>query len=563
MKLILKRIICFTAGIGIIAALFLFVIANDDLEERMPIGVLFSVESGFYDEPFDLELYCDSGEIHYTLDSSDPDENSPLYTAPIHIEDASVNENVYSNITDVCLDLNKDILAEYHKKALYGTKVPSGTIDKATVVRAVCIDPSGTKSGTTCGVYFVGYDQKKAYEGINIITINTDPVNLFGYEEGIYVLGKTFYDALENGIHNNGKGSYLFWEANYKNKGKDWERPANISFFDKDRNLVLSGDFGIRIQGRGSRGYIPRSLNIYARKSYGSPSVSGEVLFGLDYPLTKLNLYAGGNDINTMMKDPLVNCLTSDLKFGTRPYEPYALFLDGEYWGLYWLTPRYKKDYFAGEYGLDEKDVIETKPHNIEIGNQDDFQLYKDVFDTIAAGDMSNEEQFAQACEMIDIESCIDYYATEIYIANTDWPTNNFSLWRTRKVSNKPFADGKWRWLMYDVNISMNVKSAHVNMIDRAIGKDAMFCSLMINPGFKSAIEDKLVDLAQGCFAPDRVDAYIQEYESTMADAMEMKYDRFNGGTRTKQDFLDKCELIRAFFHDRYEYIMRTYGALE
>ena len=63
--------------------------------------VRFSVASGFYDEPFWLEMEADGGEIYYTLDSSEPNEHSIPYTGPIEIRDASPNENVYSTITDV------------------------------------------------------------------------------------------------------------------------------------------------------------------------------------------------------------------------------------------------------------------------------------------------------------------------------------------------------------------------------------------------------------------------------------------------------------------------------
>ena len=62
----------------------------------------FSRESGFYEEPFALELSAPLGmKIYYTLDGSAPDENAHLYTEPIQIVDATDSPNVHSLRTDM------------------------------------------------------------------------------------------------------------------------------------------------------------------------------------------------------------------------------------------------------------------------------------------------------------------------------------------------------------------------------------------------------------------------------------------------------------------------------
>lgn len=547
-------------GLGLVAVIAAFAASREDRGAPSINPVRLSRASGFYDEAFDLELYCDAGEIHYTLDSTDPDENSPLYTGPIRIDDASANDNVYSALKEVSLDLNEDILERYGRSAKYGTRVPGSPVDKATVVRAICIDALGKQSRVETGVFFVGFGEKKGYSGVNVVTITTDPSNLFDYERGIYVMGKTFDRSAAEGFGEAAKDNYWFWPANYTQKGDQWERRATITFFDRERNQTVSGDFGIRIQGRGSRGKVPRSLNIYARERYGTPSVSGQALFGVDYSLNRLNLSSGANGMDTLMTDYLVNELASGMAFETRPYEPYALFLDGEYWGMYWLTPRYKKDYFEGVYHLSGDDMVAIKYEDIDLGDEEDYRGYQDMVDFIAGGDMSDPAQYARACELIDIQSCIDYYAVEIYIANQDWPNNNFALWRTRTVSDRPGADGKWRWMLYDVNLSMKSSLVRQDLVQRAACRDTLFCSLLDNPDFEAAMESRLAELAVGCFAPERVDAFIDGYEAMMADAMENEYNRFYDGERTRQDFLEACEDIRTFFHDRQEYITEAYG---
>ena len=356
-------------GVALVVGLLAYGLSLERRSDQPVTPVRLSMESGFYDSPFYLEMSCDRGEIRYTLDSTEPDENSLLYTQPILIEDASGNPNVYSMIEDVCIELRSDILALSGREPKYGFKTPVEPVDKATVIRAVCIDAFGNRSDIINAVYFVGFDQKEAYDGMNILSITTNPSNLFDFDKGIYVLGKTFADSVDEAggvppaLPNLGN-----WAGNYKNKGKEWEREAYICFFDADRNLKLSGYYGIRIQGGASRYMLPKSLNIYARKRYGAETIPAQPLFGEDWQLHSVNLNAGGQGVDTKIHDPLVNTLAAECDFLTREYEPYELFLDGEFWGVYWLTPRFKKDYFESKYGIRDGDVIETKVDHIEVG---------------------------------------------------------------------------------------------------------------------------------------------------------------------------------------------------
>ena len=97
-------------GVALLAGLLAYGISLGGHDGQPMTPVRLSAQSGFYDSPFYLEMACDRGEIRYTLDSTEPDEHSLLYTEPIRIEDASGNPNVYSTIEDVCIELRTDIL---------------------------------------------------------------------------------------------------------------------------------------------------------------------------------------------------------------------------------------------------------------------------------------------------------------------------------------------------------------------------------------------------------------------------------------------------------------------
>lgn len=552
-------VIC-AVGIALAIAAAALLSPTPQAGEQAPGPVRLSRGSGFYDDVFFLKMACETGEIRYTLDSSDPEEHSLLYTGPIEIGDASLNDNVYSLIPEVSLDLCPEKLAEEGYSPKYGYRVPSRPVDKATVVRAVCYDAFGKRSEEVCAVYFVGFGAKKAYDGIGIIAITTDPANLFDYEKGIYVLGKTYDESDTAQREKKTPLSYRFWPANYTQKGRAWEREASVTLFDADRQILFSGRAGIRTQGQAGRGMLPKSFNIYAREKYGTSTFPGDALFGLDYPLTRLNLNSGSNGMDNKLTDDLVNCLVGVQTYDTRPYRPYQLFLDGEYWGVYWLTPRYKPDYFDGTYGLSEEDVVMVTSNGVEVGREADWELFESMVAFIAQSDMSDPEQYAAACALIDIDSCVDYYATQLYIANIDWPEKNKALWRVREPSDGPYADGKWRWMLFDVNRSMGLGNAKRNITQRVAGIDPMFCSLLENGDFVQTLHERQVRLARETFAPEKTDAFIEDFIELMGGAMENEYLRFHDGELTRADFAEKCRTIGEFFRQRHDYILEKYG---
>ena len=321
---------------------------KDDGERSAPVA--FSMQSGFYNDAFYLELDAGKNDIYYTLDSSDPDKNSIRYTEPILIKDASENGNVYSLIEDVTPYNDVELLEKNGLSRLYKYQIPQQPVDKATVVKAVSVDDKGNCSRAIEAVYFVGFKDKKGYDGINIMTITTDPDNLFGRENGIYVMGKTFDDNANDGIIQYEVSNANSLKANYKQKGREWDRKATPHCFGPDRDINFKGDFGIQIQGNTPRARVPKSLNLYARKEYGPSFFDTGKLFAPYNGLKSLNLHTSLN--GTMFEDYLACEFIDGLNVACRKYVPCALFLDGEYWGVYWLSPRFEADY------IDRKSVV-------------------------------------------------------------------------------------------------------------------------------------------------------------------------------------------------------------
>ena len=207
----------------------------------------FSQPSGFYEDAVSLQISSSSGTtVHYTLDGSDPTTNSPLYSGSLTLMDPSSHFDRYASRTDITEEDS-------------GYLPPDSPVDKAVVLRAVAFDAAGNSSNITTATYFIDFDQKDGYENAAVLSLVTDPDNLFSSETGIYVRGALYDDAMEAGLIYNGlPWTYLTEYTNYYLEGAEAERPVYIQFFNASREETLAQDCGIRIRGNESR-HFPQS----------------------------------------------------------------------------------------------------------------------------------------------------------------------------------------------------------------------------------------------------------------------------------------------------------------
>lgn len=512
---------------GVILVILIFLVFFDIRHDE---HISFSRQSGYYDSAFNLTIQGGNGNrIYYTLDGSEPATDDFLFdkNSPIYIDDATNRANTYSTRTDI---------STVSRDTLYFA-VPDYNIDKCNVVRASVFDDNGNCLDSITGVYFVNFQNKSAYEGIYTASIVTDPGNLFDAYSGIYVTGAMTQSG-----------------ANYLNRGRDWEREAVVTIFDSDHNSVLTQECGIRIKGGQSRHYAQKSFHCFARTEYSGSSVFQADLFGTNIYPHEFDFYAGGNDSSFKIKDYLANTLEQDLAFSTMDYIPCAVFLNGEYWGVYYISENYGAEYISDHYNVNPDNVIMVKVDSLAEGIDSDIDLYFDMKEFISYNYMSDPENYEKACELIDMDSFIDYYAAQIYIArSSDWPNQNYALWRTRKKDNSPYGDCKWRWMLYDVNYGcLDLGLLDADTLENTLSKDRMFYSLFQNEDFRRRFAERILYIGQEIYPPEKYDTLIDHYVRTMRTPLMESNRRFY--MDTKSDGFDPyVENIRGFLRYRYD----------
>lgn len=519
---------------GIFVVLSILIIREDTYSE-----LTFSKESGFYEDTFDLELYAPKGaEIYYTLDGSIPNENAIKYTKPIVISDATENENIHCTQAELTAG---DIA------------IPSYNIDKCVVVRAKCVDANGRWSRVKTESYFLGYACKQGYTGMNVISIVTAPDNLFDYDTGIYVTGHIYDECASK--------EQLPWykaNANYHQRGAAWEREASIQIFNSHKEVVLNRECGIRIQGGATRAFVPKSINIYAREQYDGENRFYIDLFNTGYMADAVTLFAGGNDFKGKLQDKLVAELVRKRNIVTMHFEPYIMFLDGEYWGVYWLTEKYDDIFLGYYYNIEKNNIIMIKNGELAEGEAIDYRLYTELMEYMINTDFSDSEHYERACELIDMQSFIDYFATEIYIGRYgDWPSSNYALWRTREIGDGEFKDGKWRWILFDVNgggLSSDIME--MDTLAYSMDKSIMFYKLCQNENFKKQFVITFMDIMNDSFSKENVDEAIGEFLSLMEEPMTTHCRRFLG-VEDNGKFLRAVADVQEFLDARRPYAVQ------
>ncbi len=485
----------------------------------------YSEAGGWYKEDIIVEI-SGSGNIYYTTDGSDPDENSLSYNGPIRIYDRSTDDNIYASIKDV------SVVNEY---------TPDYLIDKCTVLKAISVK-DGERSPVRSETYFVGLSGER-YDKIPTISISMSPDDLFDYEKGIYVTGKVFDDYVkENGYEDE------YEEANYAERGRDWEREAEIEYFAEDHCKVFEQHIGVRIHGGSSRALNQKSFSLFARREYDGNDAF--VFDPLDTSIeglkhNKLVLRSGG-DVElyiTKMRDVLMQSLVSDRDIATQKAIPCNVFLNGEYWGMYNLQEALNERYLQRLYGVKPENIMYLKNKKPNRTEPDAWFYYNEMVGYAADHDMSIDENYRHMEELIDIQSCIDYYAAEIYSGNPDSFWNNLAVWKSISYGGGKYEDCRWRWILLDLDDGAALKTEFSgadidsfkegNYWGNVMEEDPLFSSLLRNDEFRDRFVASFTDMIGEEYRYEKASPVLKAMADRYRDANIQSQRRFRG------DFVD------------------------
>ena len=381
-----------------------------------PGEVCFSESGYFFTENTFIELSVSSsrktGYITYTLDGTEPTETSTLYTEPLLLVSSDTDTpNLYSLRAKVWYD-------------------------------------DGSCSDSYVHTYFLSSSIGERYTTL-VFSVNGNPAELTDGPDGI------------------------FYGENALKRGRSSERKVHIEALSSDGTLLFEQHAGVRVFGGSSREHAIKSMKFHARKEYekgkgtfktdifGSVDLSGEPITKYD----KLVLRAGGDDFQSaFLRDELVQRLAADAGFSV--YEavvPALAYVNGEYYGFYWLHESYCDKYFQSRNGKSDGEyiVLEGTEKNKSVSGDDiekkAAKEFNALYNKYSKSDLTKDENYDALCALMDVESYIDYMSLNMYIANYDWPQGNYRCFRYYAAEGEEYdegeIDGRWRFLLHDADI--------------------------------------------------------------------------------------------------------------
>ena len=278
----------------------------------------------------------------------------------------------------------------------------------------------------------------------------------------------------------------------YNAGAKLYELPGTLSFYRGDESFRIN--CGIKLNGETSLVLPKKNLAVKFSGAYGAPTLEHDIFGGGVTSFTDLLLRAGQDQYQGIVRNELAQKMAeqADTAVINQRSIYCVLYLNGEYTGIYTVKERPNASLYAGLAGVDE-DYVEC----IEAPAAYNSELYEQTVGFVNSHDMTLEENYAQFCQTMDIDSLIDWLILEGYCANTDVTSGNL------RYARSSLADGKWHLLFYDLDAAFrSFESIQSNLLNDYGASQIQVASfsvpLMKNAQFREKFLTRAAELLAG-----------------------------------------------------------------
>ena len=477
--------------------------------------------------------------IRYTLDGSVPTGDSAVYEEPIVLEQII------------------------------------GDFPNCYVLRAKAFFADGTESRTATQTFWTAFDIKARFSNL-VVSVVGDPKEITEAPDGI------------------------FYGNNTKLRGRESERAVSVELLDKSGSLLFAQDAGMRIFGAASRGAALKSMKLFARKEYdpehgkfdyagfGTVGTGGDAIDSYD----KLVLRNAGNDFQfAFIRDELNQRLAAQSgAVDCESVQPIVVYLNGSYYGLYWLHESICDDLLKDKYGGKGQGdfvVLEGSEQKKSVSETDAEEAaaaekYNETYAALSQLDLTDDANYAQVCDFLDVDNYLKYYALNIYVNNRDWPQNNQKCYRfvpaEGQSAGEDRLDGRWRFWFHDMDYAEGLyeqdeTQAKYNNLAQILDPASerfspLFAALMQREDCKAAFIQEMNRLIVGVCSAENIKNTLDEMNSARFIEMRRYFDYLEKLKETNKDiwiwykgYQDQTNMIKYFAEQRPEYMRKFLDA--
>ena len=473
----------------------------------------------------------------------------PSYAQPAVIE-SSAGKLVAESHTVTITTAEKNGVIYY---TLDGTKpTQSSTVYEGSfeltasaAVRAVVYTDGKLRSEYTTQTFLITDEHD-----LNVVCLTCDPDDLFSDERGIWA---------------DGPG----WTAPHPHKGAnywmDWEREVYFEYYETDGTLGIGFPAGIKNHGQYSRAMEQKSVSINLKEVFGS-GTSYYPFFGEDElaVFDNLLLRTGSQDsVYTNVIDAYcARVVSGQMDLDLMNDHPVAVYINGEYWGMYYIRDKINESYIYYRSGIEEDNLDLIKGNKtVEAGS---YTAHNALINYVKTHDLSVQENFDYVASQIDIEEWTNYWIVESFFANTD--TGNIRFYCTRDGT------GKWRWILFDLDWALFRSTYRWNMIEEFIAPSghgngnnfstAIAVALFKNEDYKKYFIETYAKYMHTVFDPDRMIAILDDMVAEIDSEMVRHCKRWTA--LSYNSWKKNIDRLHSIIRERWDYskgdLQETFG---
>ncbi len=259
-----------------------------------------------------------------------------------------------------------------------------------------------------------------------------------------------------------------------------------------------------------------------------------------------------------------------------------AVYINGQYWGLYDLKENMNEDYLATHFGVDPDTVNIIKRNTMELeGSNTEFirvRAFAAHFDEFGGNSYvieMTDDRYEQFKQWVDVENIMDYLIARTYLS--DFDMFNQKYWRTTDYQVK------WRAIFFDSDFALgssvgNVMSHYFNVkgvpsADGSLSQMDIFCGLNSNAAWRHDFIVRYIYVMKYHLNADRLTALLDDMTAEMRTEMDRHIARWNTPVsctawenevaKMRQMLIERPEIAAQQLRSYYGLTVEQYNALE
>lgn len=361
---------------------------------------------------------------------------------------------------------------------------------------------------------------------------NTTVVKAVSYKEGKLISDVKIGSYIINENHTMPVMSVSLNPNDFKKVQSDaWNTKLEVSAYAElyEDGKSFEIPCGFKLFGGSTRGLPKKSFALKFKKKYGASTLNYQVFENRDYSkFNSLILRSGSQDQEAAFyRDILMTSLVDGVtNLQVQAYKSVILYINGVYWGVYNIREQVDDDFISNNFNVSKNGTnIVRIDNDITVG---DGKKYFDLLTYLSTHDMSNKSNYEYVKKILNIESYVDFWVAENWIANND-------IVNTRFYYHPDIDAGKINMIFYDLDFGMwNAShnyftfSVDPNGMSRLNVSTLMMRKLMENSEFKKTFLERLNYQLKNVWNEERVLEQIDLIYENLKPEMERNQQRWS-----------------------------------